>query len=465
MQHDAWSPGGHLPAAATALCREQPAPDRAVCARDAVASRAMLIGAALTFLASTGPANTGPSQPARSIEEPHVPHLLVYTTSAGFEHDVVRRPAADELSLVERVLVDLGEEGGFKAVPTRDPAQFERAALARYDAVLFYTTGELPLSEAQRAAFLDFVRDGKGFIGVHCATDTFYDWPAYGEMVGAYFDGHPWHEKVRVRVEDASSPATRYLDPTFEITDEIYQFRAPYDRKRLHVLLSLDTNSVDAKKDGVKRTDGDFALGWTHTEGKGRVFYSALGHRPEVWADPRFRAFLRGGIAWAMHIDATPVHLTAEDEVYRAFSREHSGDPARGFQVFRRESGPMCLRCHSVYGEGGTVGPDLSALGRKHTPAEIAEQILAPSAEMEPGYRTTIFGLRDGTLLTGRVQSETAERIAVWDTDAKLHELAPGDVAERRESDVSLMPEGLARTLSREDFADLVAWLATLKGA
>ncbi len=400
----------------------------------------------------------GPAEPP-----PH--RLLVYTLSAGFEHDVVKRPAPAELSLVERALVEMGSDARFEAVPTRDAAEFESARLARYDAVLFCTTGELPLSAEQRAAFLDFVARGKGFVGVHCATDTFYQWPEYGALVGAYFDGHPWHEKVRVRVEDRTHPATRLLDASFDIVDEIYQFRAPYDRSRLHVLMSLDPDAVDLAKPGVNRKDRDFALSWTHAQGAGRVFYTALGHRPEVWSDPRFLAHLRGGIQWAMRIDRDPPALAPADEAYRAFAREHPGDPARGFAVFRRESGPMCIRCHAVHGEGGTVGPDLSLLGKKHTREEMMEQVLAPSAEIEPGYAAAIFELKDGTILTGRVQSESKDRITVWDVDAKARELAPGDVAERRASPVSLMPEGLARTLSPQEFADLVAWLGTLKGS
>lgn len=402
---------------------------------------------------------------APAIHVAALPRVLVYTTSAGFEHDVVRRPAEGELSLVERELVRLGVESGFEAVPSRDPAEFDRERLARYDAVLFYTTGELPLTAEQRASFLAFVANGKGFVGVHCATDTFYEWPEYGALIGAYFDGHPWHEKVGVRVEDTAHAATRYWGDSCEITDEIYQFRAPYDRSKVHVVASLDVESVDLARPAVKRTDRDFALAWTREHGKGRVFYTALGHRPEVWMDPRFRTHLRGGIEWALRRDAPLVHLSAEDDAYRAFAGTHAGDPARGFDVFRRESGPMCARCHAVFGEGGTVGPDLSDLARRSTRAEIVEQVLAPSAKIDAGYRAVILEMKDGTLRTGRVESETPERIVLWDTDAQRHELAPQDVTARRASDASLMPEGLARTLTQAEFADLVAWLGTLKGS
>lgn len=392
--------------------------------------------------------------------------LLVHTLSAGFVHDVVRRPESDPtaLSLVERALVDLGRRAGFEAVPVRDPAEFEPAKLARYDAVLFYTTGELPLSREGRAALVASVAAGKGFVGIHCATDTFYEWPEYGALVGAYFDGHPWHENVRVRVEDTTHPATRFLGPSFEITDEIYQFRAPYDRSKLRVLASLDVESIDLARDGVKRADRDFAVAWTRDHGKGRVFYTSLGHRPEVWSDPRYLAHLRGGIEWAMRIDAPPPVLGTEDSALREHARANRGDPARGHAVFRRDSGPMCLRCHAVYGEGGAVGPDLSRLGRERAREEIVEHVLAPSAVVPREYRATTFELRDGTLFTGRVRSESSESVTVWDVAAQIRTIATADVVERRESAVSLMPEGLARTLTPTEFADLVAWLETLKG-
>ena len=168
------------------------------------------------------------------------------------------------------------------------------------DASGAYTSGELPLNESQLSALIQFVRDGGGFAGSHCAADTLYQQPAYGEMLGAYFDGHPWHQRVRIRVEDRAHPATLHLGREFEIEDEIYQFREPYDRDHLSVLLSLDTSSVDLHRPEVRRTDGDFALSWCRSFGAGRVFYTALGHRPEVWRDGRFRKHLLGGCTWAM---------------------------------------------------------------------------------------------------------------------------------------------------------------------
>ncbi|MBI5362962.1 MAG: ThuA domain-containing protein [Planctomycetes bacterium] len=239
-----------------------------------------------------------------SAQEPPRKRVLVYTVSAGYEHDVVKRTKLDEPSLVERTLAELGKKRGwFECVLSRDAQDFTKENLARFDLVFFYTTGELPFADEQKRALLDFVKDGKAFAGAHCATDTFYALPEYGAMVGGYFDGHPWHEKVVLRVEDMEHASTRHLGASWELVDEIYQFKAPYDRSKLHVLLSLDPAKNELKKNGVNRTDGDFANAWCKDVGKGRLFYTALGHRPEVWADERFLKHVEGGFAWAMRAE------------------------------------------------------------------------------------------------------------------------------------------------------------------
>ncbi|MBI4560506.1 MAG: ThuA domain-containing protein [Candidatus Rokubacteria bacterium] len=229
------------------------------------------------------------------------PRLLIVTHSAGFQHDVVRRPVPGRLSIAEQVVAELGRRtGAFEVsyVHTRDEVSALRGdSFQAFQAVLFFTTGSLPLTAEARQGLFDAVRTGRGFIGVHSATDTWYDVPEYGELLGGYFDGHPWHERVRLSVEDPAHPATRHLGGAFEITDEIYQFRN-WSRGRVRVLLSLDPRSVDVRKG--KRPDQDYALAWVRQYGQGRVFYTALGHRPEVWEDERFRQHLLGGIHWAM---------------------------------------------------------------------------------------------------------------------------------------------------------------------
>jgi len=141
------------------------------------------------------------------------------------------------------------------------------------------------------------VAAGGALLGVHSATDTWYQEPRYGELIGGYFDGHPWHEDVGVRVEDREHPATAHLGDGFRIVDEIYQFKE-FRRHPINVLLSLDSGGADLSKG--KREDGDYALAWWRPYGRGRVFYSALGHRPEVWADERFSTHVIEAIAWAV---------------------------------------------------------------------------------------------------------------------------------------------------------------------
>lgn len=218
--------------------------------------------------------------------------VLYLTHSAGFKHAV--------LPVSEEIFKELGvKTGAFEATVTQDCSLISKEGLKPFDAVIFYTTGELPISDEQKQALIDFVKSGKGFVGIHSATDTFYKWAEYGEMIGGYFDLHPWHQEVTVKVEDTKHPATKHLGASFKITDEIYQFKN-FSRAHVRVLLSLDISSVDLTKKEVRRTDKDFALAWTRDYGKGRVFYTALGHRPEVWRDERFQKHLLGGLQWAM---------------------------------------------------------------------------------------------------------------------------------------------------------------------
>jgi type 1 glutamine amidotransferase len=262
--------------------------------------------------------------------------VLLVTHSGGFIHDSV--------AFAEQVLKEIGPKHGLEFTCYRftgDPdakgktgpvleeysARFRKstgepvtreqcgridtATLAKFDCVLFFTTGSSrnisPLTAAELTALTDWVRNGGAFAGTHCATDTLYGTP-YGELVGAFFDGHPWHQKIRLRVEDPKHPAAKGFTDGAEITDEMYQFAGtPYSRDRLHIILSIDNGSIEVAKG--KRSDKDYAVAWCQQIGKGRSFYTSLGHRKEVWKDPRFQEHLIGGLKWAMGLvagDATP---------------------------------------------------------------------------------------------------------------------------------------------------------------
>jgi (4-O-methyl)-D-glucuronate---lignin esterase len=186
-----------------------------------------------------------------------------------------------------------------------------------YDAVFFVTCGDLSLDEEQRQALLSFVRDdGKGFLGAHSATATLMDWPAYIELVGGTFDEHPWGQVDGVvRVEDRQFQATRHFPERLPLFEEYYQIR-DFNRSRSQVLMSLDPATVDMQHKGVRAKE--FPLAWTHSYGRGRVFYSALGHPPEQWARADMRQMWLEAGKWALRIDEAPlpqpVELTAEQD-------------------------------------------------------------------------------------------------------------------------------------------------------
>lgn len=164
---------------------------------------------------------------------------------------------------------------------------------------MFYTSGELPMSDTQKTALLGFVQSGRGFVGVHSATDTFYQWPDYRKLIGGYFDGHPWHQGVTVEVVDALNRLVAPLAPSLKIVDEIYQIR-DFDDRGSRVLLRLDPASVDLTANGVHRRDYGWPLAWTRSYGKGRVFYTALGHEEAVWRDSRYQQLLLSAVLWAI---------------------------------------------------------------------------------------------------------------------------------------------------------------------
>lgn len=257
--------------------------------------------------------------------------LLLVTHSTGFVHDSV--------GLAEEILKDIGPKNGFDVTCWRYTGNFEDKAgnrtvfekyqddfrrvtkipiekencgrinketLKNFDVVLFFTTGN-PLTKAELADLEEWVKAGGAFAGTHCATDTLYG-TSYGALVGGYFDGHPWHQKIKVNVEDSKHPAAAGFTTGDEITDEIYQFRDnPYSREKLHIIMSVDNSSIDVNKG--KRKDKDYAIAWCQEYGKGKSFYTSLGHRKEVWKDKRYQSHLLGGLKWAtgeVKGDATP---------------------------------------------------------------------------------------------------------------------------------------------------------------
>ena len=237
----------------------------------------------LALACSSGESTTEPTP----IAQPSAPgrgaaRVLMLTATAAFRHDSI--PAA------RQVITAMAASGAFSVNATEDLSLINADALRNYDVVMFaLTSGELPFSAAQKSALLDFVASGHGFIGVHSATDTLYEWSDYGRLVGAYFKDHPWTQTAGVVVEDEGHPATAGLGSRFTINEEFYAFR-DNPRPRVQVLLRLDAASVGSS--------GDYPLAWAQTYGAGRSYYNALGHFPETWRDARFQRQLLGAIRW-----------------------------------------------------------------------------------------------------------------------------------------------------------------------
>ena len=248
--------------------------------------------------------------PAASPQTPAKKQLLAIGEEKGYRHEAV----SHALATIER----LGRESGLwdttirtdTEALTKKKLEYNAKNLTNFDAVLFYTGGTLEMDDEKKAALLSFIHDdGKGFVGVHSATITFTDWPEYGEMIGGYFDEHPWGTfDAPIIVEDPSFPGMGQWPRQFVLKDEIYQMRN-FSRDKVRVLMRLDANKLDLANKRVHRKDRDFAVAWAKTYGKGRVFYSTLGHVTENWDRPDMQTMYVEAIKWAMGLtsaDVTP---------------------------------------------------------------------------------------------------------------------------------------------------------------
>ena len=255
--------------------------------------------------------------------------VLVYSATAGYRHGSIPtgKLALDKLGAAS---------GAYEAILSDDPANFEPEALKGFDAVVLLSPTQdffMP-SGKQRKKFskedwawlqarhnrlvdnlIEYVEQGGGLVGIHSATDSCYKHQGYGEAMGGYFSGHPWtaNMNVTIVIEDGEHAI---MKPVFEgmkdfrIKDEIYQFRAePYSRDKLRVLLHLDPARSDTPKKALGREDGDYAVCWVQSVGKGRVFYTSLGHNHEIYSNPLMLKHYLAGIQFAagdLKADTTP---------------------------------------------------------------------------------------------------------------------------------------------------------------
>jgi type 1 glutamine amidotransferase len=215
--------------------------------------------------------------------------ILIFSRTTAYRHASIPVAVA--------ALRELAGEIGCPAVATEDPAAFEQD-LSGYSAVVFLSTSGDVLTPAGRAALRAHGSAGGGFMGVHAAACTEYGWPYYGDLLGARFDRHPAYQSGRVIVEDHGHPATRHLPLTWDFSDEWYDFRAS-PRGSVRVLASADESSYEGGGMGA-----DHPLVWCHEHGGGPMFYTALGHADEAYADPVFRAHLQGGLRYVTGLGA-----------------------------------------------------------------------------------------------------------------------------------------------------------------
>ncbi|NYI07400.1 ThuA domain-containing protein [Allostreptomyces psammosilenae] len=248
-----------------------------------------LLGAGLAALlgaSALAPAAVAAPDPAGADRLGGSLDVLVFSKTAGYRHDSI--PTGIE------AIRALGRANGFRVTATEDANVFNDRALRNYDTVVWLSTTGDVLDDAQQAAFERYINRGGGYVGIHAAADTEYDWPWYGELVGAYFKGHPPVQPATLHVEDHDHPSTAHLDATETKTDEWYAYRTN-PRDSVHVLATLDEDSYD-HGGGNNAMGGDHPISWCQEHDGGRAWYTGLGHTKEAWADRDFTASVLGGI-------------------------------------------------------------------------------------------------------------------------------------------------------------------------
>lgn len=225
---------------------------------------------------------------------------LIYSKTNGFRHTSIRNGIA--------AIQQLGEDYNFLVDATEDQTYFTDDNLAYYSVVIFLsTTGNNILNADQKAAFERYIQSGGGFVGIHSASDTEYNWAWYGQLVGAYFNDHPNIQRATIHIEDPNHPATASLPDPWIRTDEWYNVR-PNPRANVHVLATLDETSYQGGTMGA-----DHPITWCHDYDGGRAWYTALGHTEESYSEPQFLDLLLGGILTAAGVKAADCSTKSKD--------------------------------------------------------------------------------------------------------------------------------------------------------
>lgn len=218
------------------------------------------------------------------------PTILVFSKTAGYRHDSIETGV--------RTIRELGRENGFNVRHSEDAAVFTDANLKQYKALVFVcTTGDI-LDDAQQTAMASFMRAGGGWMGIHAAADTEYDWPWYGDLVGGWFKSHPAIQDARVQVVDRNHISTKHLPEVWMRRDEWYDYKS-LPPAGTRILMQLDESSYK----GHKMELGSHPIAWCREFDGGRSFYTGGGHTKESYDEPNFRKHVLGGILWVLRME------------------------------------------------------------------------------------------------------------------------------------------------------------------
>lgn len=228
--------------------------------------------------------------------------LLYISQSKGFVHGSVKRPNQGTLSPSEQAVTEIGQTSGlFDVECSQDASIITPEKLKELDAIMFYTTGQLPIDEKNFAAFEEWLKSGKAFIGTHSATDTFGNFKPYFSLINGTFAGHPWNagDTVTITNHEPNHPTVKVFGEEFQYKDEIYQYKN-YDPKAVRVLLSLNMEKTKPSMPYM------VPVAWVREFGQGRLFYTNLGHNEATWKEAKFREHLLMGIRWALKLEDGP---------------------------------------------------------------------------------------------------------------------------------------------------------------
>lgn len=236
-----------------------------------------------------------PVKPTRPPAQPR--KMLVFNLCNGFKHG--------SIPYWDKALEIMGKKtGAFEVEISNDMSAFSAENLAKFDAVCLNNTTRLKFNESQRKSLMNFVKGGKGIVGIHAATDNFYDWPEAAKMMGGQFSGHPWGGggTWAIKIDEPDHPLMKaFQGKGFKIRDEIYRTAAPfYSRAEQLVLMSLDMTDEATRKRAEKPSDTDTGISWIKDYGKGRVFYCSLGHNNEITWNPAILQHYLDGIQFAL---------------------------------------------------------------------------------------------------------------------------------------------------------------------